>query len=82
MASLREKMGKDKTETRRISREEFLRALEEDLDPAKYAGEGWYATEEYAVPDRSMPRSLRAQIGREEEYYPETFAANKRKRRT
>ncbi len=80
MPSLRDKMAK--VEERRMSREEFLRALEDDLDPAKYAGEGWYATEEYAVPDRSMPANLKAQIGREGDYYPETYAPKRRKRRT
>ncbi|UOF77039.1 hypothetical protein [Caudoviricetes sp.] len=56
-----------------MSKEEFLKALKEDIDPMKYAGEGWFATEEYARPeDIKNNRRLQNEIGGEGEYYPET----------
>jgi hypothetical protein len=57
-------------EHRQISRDEFLRAARDDIDPAKYAGESWFATDEYATPDGIQNPFTRAEVGREEEYYP------------
>jgi hypothetical protein len=43
----------------------------------KYAGEGWFSTDEYARPgDISDPR-VQAQIGSEGDYYPETQRAKR-----
>lgn len=70
--SIKENMSKEapKGERRQISFEEFLAAVLSDIDPAKYAGEGWFATEEYAFPSDVENPWTRAEIGREEEYYP------------
>lgn len=49
---------------------EFLASIAGDIDPAMYAGEGFYNTEEYARPDDITDPFTRAQVGREEDYYP------------
>jgi hypothetical protein len=36
----------------------------------KYAGEGWFSTEEYAKPSDIDNPHTRAEVGREGEYYP------------
>lgn len=53
-----------------MSREEYLQAARDDIDPAKYAGEGFYATEEYANPKDIDNPWTRAEVGREGDYYP------------
>lgn len=53
-----------------MSKEEFRRALLDDVDPLKHAGEGWFATEEYATPDGISSPYVRGDIGHEGEYYP------------
>lgn len=52
------------------TREEALAALLGDIDPAKHAGESWFATEEYARPDDISNPFTRAEVGREGDYYP------------
>lgn len=42
----------------------------DDIDPAKFAGEGWYATDEYARPADLGSAHVRAEVGREGDYYP------------
>jgi hypothetical protein len=55
-----------------MTKEEYLAAIAGDIDPMKYAGEGWFATEEYARPgDIKNNPQLRNEIGGEGEYYPE-----------
>lgn len=44
-----------------------------DIDPMKHAGESWFATEEYARPDDIGSPYTRAEVGREEDYYPSPF---------
>jgi hypothetical protein len=42
-----------------------------DIDPAKYSGEGWYATDEYAKPSDIKNPYTRADIPMSgEDYYP------------
>ena len=44
--------------------------MNDDINPEKYAGEGWYATEEYARPKDIDNKYTRAEVMREGEYYP------------
>lgn len=53
-----------------MSREDYLASLQDDIDPAKLAGEGWFATEEIARPNDVDNPWTRAEVGREGEYYP------------
>ena len=66
------------TETQPMTREQWIEALSGDIDPVKHAGEGWFSTEEYAKPSDIMDPFVRAQVGAEEEYYPETYRRKKR----
>lgn len=52
------------------TRQDALMAMLGDIDPAKHAGESWYATEEYARPDDISSPYTRAEVGREDDYYP------------
>jgi hypothetical protein len=61
---------KKKIETRQMTREDWLQAAKDDIDPAKYAGESWYATDEYARADDIDNPYTRGEVGREEDYYP------------
>ena len=54
---------------RQMSKEEWERATQGDIDPAKYAGEGWGATEEYFPQDIDNPYT-RGDVTGEGEYYP------------
>lgn len=47
-----------------------MRAVFGDIDPAKYAGEGFGATEEYFPQDIDSPY-VRGDVTGEGEYYPE-----------
>ena len=47
-----------------------MQANKDDIDPAKYAGESWYATEEYAKPDDIDNPYTRGEVGKEGDYYP------------
>jgi hypothetical protein len=47
-----------------------MQANKDDIDPAKYAGESWYATEEYARPDDIENPWTRGEVGKEGDYYP------------
>ena len=47
-----------------------MQANKDDIDPAKYAGESWYATEEYARPDDIDNPYTRGEVGKEGDYYP------------
>jgi len=52
-----------------------------DVDPAKYAGEGWYATEEYARPKDISSPYVRADIPMAgEDYYPPPDVKRRRKK--
>lgn len=62
-----------------MTKEEFRKALLDDVDPLKYAGEGWYATDEYARPDDISSPYVRGDIGHEEEYYPRPQPRRKRR---
>jgi len=63
----------------RMTRDEWLAAIAGDIDPLKHAGEGWFSTEEYARPADISDPIVRYQVGKEEDYYPET--QRKRRRR-
>ena len=62
--------GPVENERQQISREEFLAAVLGEINPEKYAGEGWFSTEEYATPGDVADPWIRAEIGREGDYYP------------
>jgi hypothetical protein len=47
-----------------------MQAAKDDIDPAKYAGESWYDTTEYARPDDIDHPWTRGEVGREGDYYP------------
>jgi hypothetical protein len=73
--SIQENMSKKKTkkktrETQKVTYEEFMRGILGDVDPAKYAGEGWYATEEYAKPSDIQSPWTRGDVLNEGDYYP------------
>lgn len=53
-----------------MSRQEYQRAILDDIDPAKYAGEGFFATDEYARPADIQSPYVRGDILGEEDYYP------------
>jgi hypothetical protein len=61
------------TETSPMTREEWLASLSGDIDPLKHAGEAWFSTEEYAKPSDIQDPYVRAQVGHEGEYYPESY---------
>lgn len=66
----RERKGPPQRERRQISREEFLAAILGDIDPQKYAGEGWFSTDEYPTAGDVSDPFLQSEIGREGDYYP------------
>lgn len=70
--------GPIQKEIQPMSRDEWLAAIMGDIDPMKYAGEGWFGTEEYARPADISDPYVRAQVGAEGEYYPETYRRRKR----
>jgi hypothetical protein len=70
--------GPWQTSTQPMRREEWLASLAGDIDPVKHAGEGWFSTEEYAKPSDIMDPFVRAQVGAEEDYYPETYRRKKK----
>lgn len=78
--SVRERMNKKPTkETRKVTREEALRAFYADIDPMHYAGEGFTATDEIPRPrDVAGNPYLLARVLNEEDYWP-TAARRKRK---
>lgn len=53
-----------------MTRDEFIQAMQSDIDPMKYAGEGWFDTSEYARKDDLGDPFVRGDIGHEGEYYP------------
>lgn len=53
-----------------MSQEEFEKMIQDDIDPAAYAGEGISSTEEIPVADSSMNKWLKRRIGREGDYWP------------
>jgi hypothetical protein len=67
------------TDSRKVSREEYLRGIRDDIDPMKHAGEGWYATEEYARPDDIDSRYTRGEVGHEGAYYPRPAKKRRKK---
>lgn len=54
----------------KISYEEFMNAVYGEVDPAKYAGEGHFATEEYARPGDIQNPWTRGEVMNEGAYYP------------
>lgn len=57
-------------ERREMSQAEWLRGISDDIDPAKHAGEGWFATDEYARPEDVENPYTRGEITHEDAYYP------------
>ncbi len=78
--SVRERMNKKPAkETRKVTREEALRAFYQDIDPMHYAGEGFTATDEIPRPrDVAHNPYLLARVLNEEDYWP--TAARRKKR--
>lgn len=66
-------LGPWQTSTQPMSKDEWLRAIAGDIDPAKYSGEAWFSTDEYAKPSDIQDPYVRAQVGAEDDYYPETY---------
>ncbi len=52
--------------------------MKDDIDPQKFAGEGWFATEEYAKKGDISSPYVRGDISREEDYYPKPEFKKKR----
>lgn len=53
-----------------MSRDEFRKALREDIDPALLAGEGWSATDEVPRAKDIKDPWMRERVKREGEFYP------------
>jgi hypothetical protein len=70
--------GPWESEKQPLTRDEWLAALSGDIDPLKHAGEAWFSTDEYAKPSDIKDPYVRAQVGAEEEYYPETYRMKRR----
>lgn len=69
--SIQDNMANEpKSERKQISFEEFMRSVLSEIDPAKYAGESFFAVEEYARPDDIKDPWVRADIRRFGQYYP------------
>lgn len=69
----RKKPKKGKTsrkETQKVTYEEFMRGILGEVDQAKYAGEGWFAVDEYARPDDILSPWVRGDVLNEGDYYP------------
>lgn len=77
--------GPWKTENSVEDRINWLKAILGDIDPAKYAGEGWYAVDEIAAPwrDATDPYIIAQAMagGHDADYYPESFLIKKRRRK-
>ena len=56
-------------EIRQLTREQWLQELLGEIDPLKYAGEGWFSTEEYQPGDVQDP-FVAQEVGAEGDYYP------------
>jgi hypothetical protein len=65
-------------ERKKLTAEQYLQALYSDIDPAKYAGEGWYATEEYDPATIRDPYTL-GDIMNQDAYYPRPIIRKRRK---
>jgi hypothetical protein len=63
-----------------LSKDDLLRAILGDVDPAKYSGEGWYPTEEYARPADIQSPYVRGDMMNEGAYYPPPDVKNKFRR--
>lgn len=57
-------------ERKKIPRDEWLALVLGEIDPLKYAGEGWFSTEEYPTQADVGDPWVQAEIGREGDYYP------------
>jgi hypothetical protein len=79
MTKRKEKLGKPKIERKSLTREEWLAEVFKDIDPLKYAGEGWYATEEYPIVAGISSPFTRAEIGKEGDYYPGVYREDVRR---
>ena len=53
-----------------MSRDDWLSALTDDINPEKYAGEGFFSTEEYARPEDIDDPYVRSDVGQEGDPYP------------
>lgn len=78
--SKKKKKSKTTKETRKITFEEFLAGLRDDIDPMKHAGEGWFATDEYSRPDDILDPYVRGDVMNEGAYYPGPDRLNRMKR--
>ncbi len=63
-----------------MSREEFLRAVHDDVDPMKFAGEGQFSVDEYFPQDINNPYIQGDIPGAGEGYYPPPRNPPKRRR--
>lgn len=59
-----------KRETQKVTYEEFMRGILGEVDPARYAGEGWFAVDEYARPADIQSPWVRGDVLNEGDYYP------------
>lgn len=76
---MKRKKKKTTKETKKVTFEEFKRGILGDIDPAKYAGEGFYAVEEYARPDDILSPWVRGDVKNYGDYYPGPDVRRKRK---
>jgi hypothetical protein len=53
-----------------MTKEDFMQAMQDDIDPMKYAGEGWFDTSEYARKEDIGDPFVRNDVGKEGDYYP------------
>ncbi len=67
---MREAMQGAKSEVRKLTKEEWLALLQQDIDPLWHAGEGISDTEEIPRAQDIKNVYLKARIGREGEYHP------------
>ena len=68
--AMREAMQEAETKLKKLTKEEWVQLLQQDIDPLWHAGEGVSDTEEIPRPDDIRNKYLRARIGREGEYHP------------
>ncbi len=68
--SVKKQVEKASRDLRKLTKQEWDEIIQSEIDPMKYAGEGWFSTEEYPVTRGISNPFIRQEIGREEDYYP------------
>ncbi len=68
--AMREAMKEAETKLKKLTKEEWVALLQQEVDPLYHAGEGVSDTEEIPRAQDIRNKFLRARIGREGEYHP------------